>query len=108
MRAGLLRHSVTIQEKSTTRDAYGGEVVSWVPFATVPAKVEPLRLREYIAARAGQADLTLRASIRYLAGVTAEMRLVWQTDPYPIVEVIDVDGRHRELELLCTGEAQPT
>lgn len=105
MRAGRLRQQITIQSKSVTRDAVGGETITWADVATVPADVWPLAGREYIAMRQAQADVTVRVRLRYLAGVNPAMRVVHGSAVYGIVEVIDVGMRHRDLELLCSGDA---
>lgn len=106
MQAGKLRHRLAIQQKSVTRDDHGGEVVSWTAFATVWGEYRPLRGREYEAMRAAQAEITVRFVIRYLVGVNPAMRIVHDDVPHDIIEVIDVGGRKRELELLCRAQAQ--
>jgi SPP1 family predicted phage head-tail adaptor len=105
MQAGRLRHRLVIQSKSVTRDSYGGEVVAWVEFATVWGEKRPLRGAEYIAMQSAQADITSRFVIRYLPGVTPAMRVLDGEATHDISEVIDVNGRSRELELLCRGAA---
>lgn len=106
MRAGTLRHRIAIQERSTARDSRGGQSQTWTPVVTdLPAAAEPLRGREFAALQAAQADLSIRFRIRYRAGITPAMRVVWEGRNYGIVEVIDVGGRHRELELMCRGDA---
>lgn len=104
--SGKLRHVVTVQQKSSSRAANGEQIVSWTTFATRNAEVQPLRGREYVSLRAAQSDITIRVRMRYLAGLNDKMRVLWEANPYPIVEVIDVDGRHKELELLCSGASQ--
>lgn len=105
MRAGRLRHSVTLQSKSVSRDAAGGESIMWTTFATVWAEVQPLSGREYVAMRQAQADVAVRVRMRYVAGVNPAMRVVHGSAIYNVLEVIDVWGRQRELELMCTGDA---
>jgi len=105
METGRLRHRITIEQKAVQRGAQGGEVVAWTTFATVWAAAEPIRGREYVTLRAGQADITIRFTVRYLAGVNPAMRVKWNGAPYEIVDVIDVKGRHIEIELMCLGEA---
>jgi SPP1 family predicted phage head-tail adaptor len=101
MRAGRLRHRITIQEKSVSRNTYGEEQISWVDVATVWGAVEPLRGDEFIeSARAG-AEVTTRIVIRYRSGIQPEMRVVYGSHVYDVVAVIDVDGRGRELQLMC-------
>lgn len=105
MRAGRLRHRVDVQAKVVTRDAVGGESISWATIAAVWAEVQPLSGREYVAMRQAQADVAVRVRMRYVVGVNPAMRVVHGAAVYNILEVIDVAGRKRDLELLCTGDA---
>jgi SPP1 family predicted phage head-tail adaptor len=105
MQAGALRERITVQRKSVTRDAFGGETITWTDVATVWAEAQPIGGREYTALRQAQSEITIRFRLRYLAGVTPAMRVSWNGGQYDIVEVIDVGARNRELELLCRGEA---
>ena len=101
MRAGDLRHRVTIQRLVGTRDSYGEVQGSWTDVATVWAAVEPLRGREFLEAQMAQAAATIRVRIRYRADLTPEMRVVYGSQLLNIRAVIDVEGRHRELWLMC-------
>lgn len=103
MRAGDLRHRVTIQAKQATRDAYGAEVVTWGDVATVWAAVEPLAGREFLQAQQVQEAVTTRIRVRYRGDVayTPEMRASWDGHLYNILSVIEVEGRRRELHLMC-------
>jgi len=105
MRAGRLRHRVTIQQKVPTRDTFGGELVTWSPVATVWASVEPLQGREYLAARQLQAELTTRIRIRCRTGILPQMRVVWGSHTYDIQAVIEPESGRRELQLMCTEAA---
>lgn len=77
--AGKLRHWVDIEEKSITQDSDGELVESWVFVSHVPAAIEPLSGREFIAADALQSKLTTRITIRALDAVKAAMRIVHTT-----------------------------
>ena len=106
MNAGGLRHTISIQEKTGQRDGVGGQVESWTDVLTdIRAEALAIRGREYATLRAAQADITIRFRIRYRAGINPAMRVVWEGNPYGIVEVIDVGGRRSELELMCNGSA---
>lgn len=105
MQAGKLRHRVTLQSRvagSPQKKPSGAPDDSWTAFATVAASIEPLRGREFLEAQAVQAKIDVRIRIRYLAGVTAAMRVVHDGLVYPIEAVIDPQLRHRELELMCS------
>lgn len=102
MRAGTLRHRVTIQQLSAdTKDADGRPAGSWQDVATVWAAVEPLRGREFWEAAAQQSEVTIRVRIRYRAGITAAMRVKFGDRLLEIVHSINVDERNRELHLMC-------
>lgn len=100
MRAGALRHTITIQTRTVTRDSYGGETETWADSATVPASVESLSGREYWAARQTMASEIVRFRIRWRQGVTADCRIVWDGRTWDIESVQDPDGRRRELVIV--------
>jgi SPP1 family predicted phage head-tail adaptor len=76
--SGGLRHRVDIQARTNIQDATTGEVVpTWsTVYSSVPAKIEPLSVREFMAAKADQSDITTRITIRYRTGLSAEMRIL--------------------------------
>jgi len=101
VKAGDLRHRITIQEQTTTRDTTGAEVVVWVDRTTVWAAVEPLNGRELFAAQALNAEMTTRIRIRYWQGIVPKMRATWEGHTYDIQYVSEVETRRRELHLIC-------
>lgn len=102
MRSGALRHHITIQQKTVTRDSYGAEVVTWSTFATPWADIQPLNGRELIAAQATQSEVTGKIIMRYLAGVLPAMRISYEGKYYDIKAAIDPGLQHRELQLLIS------
>lgn len=78
LKAGRLRHRVDIQSRSNVQDPVTGEITTtWVnTWTAVPAAVEPLSAREFIAAQAVQSMVTARITLRYRAGLDASMRIV--------------------------------
>jgi SPP1 family predicted phage head-tail adaptor len=101
MNAGRLSHRVTLQTKAVSRDAYGGETVTWADIATVWAECAPLSGREYLAARAEVAETILKIRIRWRADVSTTCRAVWEWRAYDIEAALDTGGRHEELVLMC-------
>jgi len=100
MRAGRLRRRVKIEEKSVVQDSYGAETITWSEVGTFWTAVEPLRGDEFLEQRRRGAEVTTRIVMRYLDEIAPEMRATWDGHTYDIVAVIDVDGRHRELQLM--------
>lgn len=110
MQSGRLRHRVTIQRQTVTRDAYGGEVVTWGTLAEVWALCLPLTGRErYVSAAAQElSDLSYGVRIRHRTDVDPKMRVVWGTKVLDIQSVQDPTGRGAELVLLCRDVLEGT
>ena len=72
MRAGRLRHQITIEKQSTTRDSYGEIGGAWTSGLNTWAEIEPLRGSEYFNAQQIQAGVTheIRMRNQTLAGTT--------------------------------------
>lgn len=101
MKTGELRHRVTIEEKTVTKDSYGGEEVTWSEVATVWAAVEPLQGREFLDGRRLEAEISTRIRMRYRSGVLPGMRVTWGDHTYDVEAVIEHESRRRELRLMC-------
>lgn len=102
MNISKLRHRVTIQNKVTLPDGYGGVTSTWQDVATVWASVEPLNGRELYAAQQVKAELSHRVRIRYMSGIKPEMRIAFDNRTFEIEAIIDPEERHESLELLCS------
>jgi SPP1 family predicted phage head-tail adaptor len=105
--AGQFNQRVVIEAPTAARDARGQRAAAaptWSPVATVWAQVQPLRGREFFAAGAIQSEATVRFRLRWRAGVTSAMRVVWRGMAYAIVAPpVDVDGGCQTLELMCAA-----
>lgn len=101
VRIGDLRHRVTLESSTVTRDGFGGEVVTWSEEFTAWAAVEPLAGREYHDGRRAEAEVSTRIRIRYRAGVLPGWRVTWGDHSYDIQSVIERESRRRELWLMC-------
>jgi SPP1 family predicted phage head-tail adaptor len=106
MRAGDLRHRITFQTRSTGQDAIGGQALPWSDVTTVWADVSPLSGREIMAAQAIQSELTHMISVRYQSQfsdpkVMAAMRIMYGNRIFNIHASIDVDERHKTIEISC-------
>jgi len=102
VKIGKLRHRITIQEKVTVPDGYGGVTSTWKDVATVWSSVEPLKGRELYAAQQVKAELSHRVRIRYMSGIKPEMRIAFDNRTFEIEAIIDPEERHESLELLCS------
>ena len=81
--AGRLRHRIDIQRQVNIQDSNGDLVIDWEDVATdVPAAIEPLSVREFIAAQSMQSEVSARVTIRYRSGLDASMRILHGTRIY--------------------------
>lgn len=105
MRAGLLKRIVTIERAVDAQDGTTGAMDrSWVPFASMWARIEPLRGKEYFAADAVQAEVDTRITVRWnnaVGDIVERDRVQHQGTIYNIVSVIHVEAGRREVQLMC-------
>lgn len=101
IRAGSLRHRVTLQAPVITQDAFGAPVKTWQNVANLWAMVESLSGAELIAARQVFAEALYKVTIRYYPGITDQHRIVYDGMNMDITNVSDVETRHITMELNC-------
>lgn len=105
MKAGELRHRVRVEKATESRDStYGNVTIAWTTFAVVWASVEPLTGKETLTNDQVGADITHRVRMRYLAGITPKMRIVFRERALNIVSIANLLERNIEMEIMC-GEA---
>ena len=106
MQAGKLRHRITFQALGQTQDPVTGEMVDgWsTVWDKVPASVEPLSAREFIAAQATQSEITTRIVIRRRDGVLPTMRILHRGTVYNIEGILpDAVSGLKYLTIPCSG-----
>jgi len=102
MDAGRMRHRVSIQQVTETKDTYGATTRTWATIATVWAAIEPIAGREYFYAQQVQSNVSHRVTIRHRAGVTPKMRIMHDSRTFEIESVRNLGERDRWLELMCS------
>ena len=100
MNAGSLRERVTVQVSSGTTNTLGETVLAWSDSSAVWASVEGVSSRE--ALLAGQQDTTVthKVRLRYLPGLTQQMRFAWRGRTLEIVSLLE-HGNRSEHEAIC-------
>ena len=102
MRAGMLRHRVTIQRQEIVFGKFGAPLHDkvWENVATVWASLEAMSGREFFASQQAQSEVTHRICMRYGRDGTAEVRFIHNGKVFNIVAPLP-DNRGRELVLMC-------
>jgi SPP1 family predicted phage head-tail adaptor len=104
---GTLRHSITIQKKSLTRDGYGQPGATWAPVLTTRASITStasLTFKFSFQNNDIASNATDCITLRYpMVEVLPGMQVVFGDQTYTITAVDDVQRRHRVLVLACVG-----
>lgn len=102
MRIGKLRRRITIRCATLTQNSIGEMVQSWADFArNVPAQIVPANGKEAIQAAQVNAQQQVIVCIRYLPGVSPQMRIIYGTRTFEINSVMNKEERNREMEIVC-------
>lgn len=97
---GKLRERVTVEIASVSTNSFGEAVLTWSTASSVWASVEGVAAREALAA--GQVDVTVshRVRLRYLPGLTQQMRFSWRNRTLDIVSLLE-HGNRSVHEAIC-------
>jgi len=101
LNAGQRNKIITIQSKTMSTEDYGGQAPAWADFVKAWAAIWPLKGRELFAAQAAQSETTVRFNIRWIAGITESMRIVYNGKNYDITALIDIGERHVEYDIMA-------
>jgi SPP1 family predicted phage head-tail adaptor len=100
---GRLRDRVTIQRATESRNSIGEVVQTWGTYAERWASVEGLSSREVLLSGQQQTEITHRVRMRYVEGMTQQMRLFWRDRVLEITSLLEHNNR-TEHELLCVED----
>jgi SPP1 family predicted phage head-tail adaptor len=97
---GKLRERVTVQIASGTTNALGETVLTWGDSSAVWASVEGVSAREALTAGQQETTVSHRVRLRYLPGLTQNMRFSWRSRTLEIVSLLE-HGNRSEHEAIC-------
>ena len=104
MRAGTLRHRITIQEQTDTADGMGGFSTTWTDLFDMRVAIWPLSAKERLEAMKLGVEVTHKIRGRYRSGITPKNRIKFDTRIFNITSMINPDERNRTLDMLATEE----
>ena len=97
--AGKLTEIVTVQSAVETRNHLGEATLSWNTYAIRWASVEGVTVSESLDGQQST-SVTHNVQMRYLDGLTTQMRLYWRGRTLEIISVLE-HGRRSEHQLIC-------
>lgn len=102
---GELRHRITIQKCNSNQNNYGeidiNATITWSDVVTVRAGIYPISGKEFFAAETVNSEITHKVKIRYIEGISPNMRIKFNNRIFSIESVINFQERGIELQLLC-------
>lgn len=105
MRTGRLRRIVSIQAPTQTQTGTGAtKTTSWSAIAggaNVWADIDESPGKESLQAAQVNAKRPVTVTMRYLAGITAQMRVLYGSRTFQIIGPQNLDQRNRVLVLYC-------
>ncbi|MFC6644142.1 phage head closure protein [Granulicella cerasi] len=102
MNAGSLNRRITIQQQSTSQDAYGQQLASWTDALSTWASIRAATGKEIYAASGFVSELSHIITIRYPAiKVSNAMRVLYDNRIFNIQAVSDPDEGKVQTNLLC-------
>jgi SPP1 family predicted phage head-tail adaptor len=100
--AGRRNKLVTIEQATTSKDSYNQDVETWATLvADIWAAIEPVRGREFFAARQISSEVTHKITISYRSGLSSKVRVKYQSRYFRVESIIDPAEAHEDMELMC-------
>ena len=96
-----LRHKLSLQQEVLSADGVGGYSKTWQTLAMLWAELVPISGSEKLFAAQLQAATLFRVTIRYRAGVTVGMRLLFDNRAFNIRSITNRDERRDTLEMIA-------
>jgi SPP1 family predicted phage head-tail adaptor len=90
---GRMRERVTVQQATERRNSLGETTLEWATYATRWASVQGVSSREAIELGQVDVSVTHRVRMRYVDGMTHNMRLLWRGRVLEIVSLLEYDNR---------------
>ncbi len=101
MNPGKYRHRIIFLKKQGGGDDYGEPIDNWIEHTTAYAAVDPLIGNEYFTALTVNNKVEFKFNMRYISGITNEMRIQHGPEIYEILSAVNVKGLNRELLCYC-------
>ena len=100
MRAGRLRHRITIQKAYKDKNTMGERVESYADWATIWGSIEPNSGKKYYEAKQANSEVQGTIVIRYRTGVLPTMRVKYGNRYFKIISIVQPRENKRELHVL--------
>lgn len=101
MESGKLRHVLTIEQPTETKDASGRVSVAWSTFATAYGSLASSSYKYQVMAESSKLIASHVITIRYLDGLTERMRLKLGSRTFSIISIKEDSTTKRDFVILA-------
>ncbi len=101
MRAGQLRHYITIQEKTQVKDSMGSLTTTWSNLVSTWAGINTLKSTEKEEYSKLEEETIYQIKIRYYDGLDSSMRISFGSRVFKILGIANFQERNIFLEMTC-------
>lgn len=101
MDIGKLRHRITFQQLSNSKNEYGEPVEDWLDIKTVWAEIKPVSGKQFFAAKQINAEISHNVYIRYRNGLSPSMRIKFKERTFEILYIMNVNESNTLMQIYC-------
>ena len=102
MNPGKLKHRIAFQQANITKDELKQQIEEWQDYKTVYSMIKTVKGTEYYEAAHVNAEKTYRFIIRYISGITSDMRINYKGRIFDITEPpINDDEANKTLTIMA-------
>lgn len=99
VKGGDLRHRITVERSTETRDDYGGQTVAWTTRFSAWAKITPMSTSQILYARQLEHRVSHKIVIRFRDDIEIDDRISYDSRIFHVRGYKNVEERDRWLEI---------
>ena len=106
MRIGALNKRISFESETRISDGMGGYTTSFAIVASsIPAAIWPVSAKEIVKMNMVSMVIDYRIRVRYRKVLKPSWRVKFAGRYFSIVSIVDVDMKHKHLDILCKEAA---
>lgn len=99
MRAGQLKHLLSIERVTEIQNSFGEPVREWQEVSKAYGAIYPIRGIERYMSMEKHAKATHEINIRYIS-ITPKDRIIYQNRVFEIISILNLGERNRQLKII--------
>lgn len=101
MDIGRLKHRITFQELSQSKNEYGELVEEWLDIKTVWAEIKPVSGNQFFAAKQINSEISHNVYIRCRTDLKPSMRIKFKERVFEILYLMNVNEDNWLMQIYC-------